>query len=584
MVRKKTVFEPENPMGHPLDRLLHASLGQASQGISPAALSLAFADWYLHLGIQPGKQWSLAEKALRKSIRLSLYNARSATGDAPDQPCVEPLPNDNRFDDPAWQKWPFAAIYQSFLLGQQWWHNATSEVRGMDPHHEEVVHFVVRQMLDIVSPSNFLPTNPEVVARTMDEGGRNLVRGWQNWMEDWERRLAGERPVGSEDYQVGRDMALTPGRVVYRNRLMELIQYEPKTKTVYPEPLLIVPAWIMKYYILDLAPGRSLVEYLVGRGHTVFMISWKNPGPEDRDLGMDAYRRLGVLAALDAISAIVPDQPVHSVGYCLGGTLLMLAAAAMARDGDERLASMTLFAAQADFTEPGELDLFIDESQVTFLEDIMWARGYLAQSQMAGAFQLLHSQDLIWSRMVRHYLMGEREQMFDLMAWNADATRLPYRMHSEYLRDLFLHNDFVEGRFDVDGQPIHLGDIKVPIFAVGTESDHIAPWRSVHKINRFARTDVTFVLTSGGHNAGIVTPPGHPRRRYRQMVHEPLDAYVAPDQFLAEAPTEQGSWWPAWDEWLRARSSHRHEPPSLGAPEAGFEPLEAAPGTYVLQR
>jgi polyhydroxyalkanoate synthase len=339
----------------------------------------------------------------------------------------------------------------------------------------------------------------------------------------------------------------------------------------------------MKYYVLDLSAHNSLVRYLVDQGHTVFMISWKNPTAEDRDLGLDDYRRLGVMAALDAIGAIVPERRVHAVGYCLGGTLLAIAASAMARDGDDRLASATLLAAQTDFTEPGEIMLFLNETEVAFLEDMMWDRGYLDSYQMAGAFQLLRSSDLIWSRSVHEYLLGRRQEMSDLMAWNADATRMPYRMHSEYLRRLLLDNDLAQGRYEVDGRPITISDIRVPIFAVATLRDHVAPWTSAYKIHLLTDTDVTFVLTSGGHNAGIVSEPGHPRRSYQIALKRERDIYVDPGTWHTTTPTREGSWWPEWVSWLRRHSSDKVQPPPMGAPDKGYPALEDAPGRYVLQ-
>ena len=353
----------------------------------------------------------LVDKAARKAVRFANYASQCALEGGKDKTsrCIEPLPQDRRFDGAEWQKWPYNFMYQAFLLNQQWWHNATTGIRGVTKHHENMVEFGSRQMLDMVSPSNFLLTNPEVLRHTISKGGMNLVSGLRKSASKiGSVPSAVKKPVGTEKFVVGRNVAATPGKVVYRNRLIELIQYAPATDKVRPEPVLIVPAWIMKYYILDLSPQNSLVKYLTQQGFTVFMISWKNPGPEDRDLGLDDYRKLGVMAALDAVRAIVPDQKVHAVGYCLGGTLLSIAAAAMARDGDDRLQSITLLAAQTDFHEAGELMLFINESQVTFLEDMMWEQGFLDATQMAGAFQMLRSSDLVWSRMVHEYLMGER--------------------------------------------------------------------------------------------------------------------------------------------------------------------------------
>lgn len=389
-------------------------------------------------------------------------------------PCIQPLPGDYRFSAEGWRKPPFSFWAQAFLLNQQWWHNVTHGVPGVTPHHEDVISFATRQLLDVFSPSNLPFANPEVIERTIETGGANFIQGFRNWTEDAVRLMTGRPPVGAENFAVGKDVAVTPGKVVYRNHLIELIQYAPATETVFAEPILIVPAWIMKYYILDLSPQNSLIRYLAAQGHTVFCISWRNPTTADRDLTMDDYRR-AVMDALAAVNAIVPSRKVHAAGYCLGGTLLSIVAAAMARSGDERLGSMTLLAAQTDFSEPGELALFIDHSQMHLLESMMWNRGYLSADQMAGAFQLLRTNDLVWSRLVREYLMGERAPMIDLMAWNADSTRMPYRMHAEYLKRLYLENELAAGRFMVDGRPAAIQNIRVPMFAVGTERDHVAP-------------------------------------------------------------------------------------------------------------
>jgi poly[(R)-3-hydroxyalkanoate] polymerase subunit PhaC len=569
--------------GFSFDQHLHGAVARLTGGISPVALALAYTDWGQHLLFSPDRQVALVDKAMRKWARYLEFCPHACCGDAHCESCIDPPPEDDRFTGEAWQRWPFNAIHQGFLLTQQWWQDATNDVPGVSRHHSDMVSFAARQALDVVSPANFPLTNPEVLEATVAQGGMNLVRGAFNFAEDWRRAVTGARPVGTEAFEVGRNLAVTPGKVVLRNRLIELIQYAPAPGRVHREPILIVPAWIMKYYVLDLSPGNSLVRYLVENGHTVFMVSWKNPGGEDRELGMEDYRRLGVMAALDAVSAIAPDRQVHAVGYCLGGTLMAIAAAAMARDGDTRLKSLTLLAAQTDFTEAGELMLFIDEAQISFLEDMMAGPGYLDARQMAGAFQLLRSNDLIWSKIVRNYLMGERRPMIDLMAWNADATRLPYRMHSEYLRRLFLDNDLAEARYLVDGRPVSLRDIRIPLFAVSTLSDHVAPWRSVYKIQAQTNTDVTFVLSNGGHNAGIVCPPGHPRRHHQIATHDDLDNYLDPDAWQRRAVDHEGSWWPCWQSWLARHSDGLAAAPKLGAPRKGYPPLADAPGGYVLE-
>ncbi len=565
-----------------IDRSFHAAIARYTRGLSPAALGQAYIDWWIHLAFSPGKRVQLVEKAAKKAVRFTnhAFNSTRAPGTGP---CIEPLPQDHRFAAPAWQQWPFNLYYQAFLLNQQWWHNATTGVRGVSRQHEEIMEFASRQLLDIFAPSNFLLTNPEVLECTAKSGGMNLVKGFMNFMQDWERGLGGKRRVGADDFEVGRNVAVTPGKVVFRNRLMELIQYAPETETVHAEPVLIVPAWIMKYYILDLSPQNSLVKYLTSRGFTVFIVSWKNPDADDRDLGMDEYRRLGVAAALDVVSAILPGRQIHGTGYCLGATLLAIAAAAMASDGDHRLKSITLLAGQTDFSEPGELGLFINDSQLTFLEDMMWEQGFLDTKQMAGAFQLLRSNDLVWSRVVRDYLMGERQPMSDLMAWNSDATRMPYRMHSEYLRHLFNDNDLAAGRYCVGGKPVALTDIRAPIFSVGTEWDHVAPWRSTYKIHLLTDTDVTFLLATGGHNAGIVSEPGTNDRSYRVKTKAHAEQYTDPDSWLAGATSKSGSWWPEWVAWLEQHSTDRTTPPPMGLPAADRLPQMAAPGAYVRQ-
>jgi polyhydroxyalkanoate synthase subunit PhaC len=565
------------------DRSLHAALARFSLGLSPAALAAAYLDWAVHLMAAPGKRLQLVEKTTRKATRFSSYAWHVALHPGRTPAVIEPLPQDRRFTGEAWQHWPFNLLYQGFLLQQQWWHNATSDVRGVTAHHEAMVKFGARQILDMFAPSNFVPTNPELLKRTVESGGHNLFVGFQHMLEDWERAVSGKKPVGSEAYEVGRQVAASPGKVVFRNRLIELIQYAPATAEVRPEPVLIVPAWIMKYYILDLSAQNSLVRYLTSQGFTVFMVSWKNPSAADRDVGMEDYRLQGVMAALDAIAAIAPARRIHAMGYCLGGTLLSIAAAAMARDGDERLKTVTLLAAQTDFSEAGELMLFIDESQIAFLEDMMWEQGFLDAKQMAGAFQMLRSNDLVWSLVLHRYLMGEREPLSDLLAWNADATRLPYRMHSEYLRHLFLDNDLAEGRYLAGNRPIALTDIRVPVFAVGTLWDHVAPWRSTYKIHLLADTDVTYVLTSGGHNAGIVSELGRADRFHQAMTKKAEDRYVDPDTWLATAPRHDGSWWPTLAAWLGANSGAPAKPPPMGDSSSGHAALCDAPGTYVLE-
>ncbi|MES2350674.1 MAG: alpha/beta fold hydrolase [Pseudomonadota bacterium] len=556
-----------------LDLYLQSQLARLTGGVSPIAMSLAFQDWLQHLLVSPGKCSELAA---------------CAAGMLAGAGGQDELGKDKRFADAAWRLWPFSQYAQRFMQVEEFWRQATSDVCGVAPHHAEVVAFTVRQLTDMCSPSNFLWTNPEVLRAAWDSGGRSLADGALNWRKDLCRKLAPPdmavpEPVGAS-YVPGDDVAVTPGEVVFRNELIELIQYAPQTATVYREPVLIVPSWIMKYYILDLSPHNSLVRYLVQQGHTVLMISWRNPDAGDRDLGMEDYLRRGLLAALEQADRLCGGAPVHAAGYCLGGTLLAIAAAVL--DAGEleargKLASLTLLAAQTDFHEPGELGLFIDDSELAFLDALMWDQGYLDGDQMAASFQLLHARDLVWSRMMREYLLGERSAPNDLMAWNADATRLPFRMHSEYLRRLFLHNDLAEGRYQVAGKPVALADIRTPMFVLGTERDHVSPWRSVYKIHLLCNAPIDFVLASGGHNAGIVSEPGHANRSYySHPANVAPIGYTSPEQWLEQAEHTEGSWWPHWQQWL-ARHSDRQRvaPPAMGLGRT----LGPAPGRFVVQ-
>lgn len=569
------------PAGHgpaPLDLPLKLWVARMANGISPSSLAQAQSDWATHLLVSPSKQAELAASAVRKAIAWCGGLAGSAADAA--------LAGDKRFAQPEWRAQPFAALARAFLLQQQWWDEAAHGVRGVSRHHEDQVAFVARQWLDMLSPSNFVATNPRVLRETLLTGGANLASGFVNWARDAVAVAADGNPRGVEAFRPGATVAVTPGKVVMRNELAELIQYEPATPAVLREPVLVVPSWIMKYYVLDLTPQDSLVRYLVGRGHTVFMVSWRNPGSGQAGLGFADYVRRGVLEPLEAVRRICPGTRPHAMGYCLGGTLLAIAAALPACERAFR--TLTLLAAQTDFSEPGELGLFIDESQLAFIEDVMAERGYLDGRRMAGAFQLINSRDLVWSKLVHEYLMGAQTPVTALRAWNADATRMPARMHAEYLRHLYLHNDLAEGRFCcVSPEPVQLERIRVPMFVVATETDHVSPWQSVYRVHRLVHADIDFVLTSGGHNVGIVNPPAgpaaHPAASYRRAFSRCHTAPAEPGRWLAHAHRHAGSWWPAWSDWLRQHSGgERAARPVRGVRIDGR--VIAAPGRYVLEQ
>lgn len=580
-----------------LDDLVQAQLSRASMGLSPIALGLAAADWALHLAASPGKQMTLAQKAVELStgaMQRSVAAAAPGAASAPEK--------DARFKDPAWGQWPFTAIKEGYKAGDAWWREA-AKVDGMTRHHGHMVDFFTRQWMDALSPSNWAATNPEVLAKAKETQGESLRKGFQHFKEDMQSMARARSATGSEaleplEFAVGKDVACTPGKVVFRNHLIELIQYLPTTPRVQAEPVLIVPSCIMKYYILDLSPANSMVKYLVDQGHTVCIVSWRNPDAADRDLKMQDYLSTGVLAAMAAVKASTGAERIHTMGYCLGGTFLAIAAATLGRlarkapdawtakekalvpAGMPQLASVILLAAQTDFSEPGELGVFIDDDQLAGLRRSMEEKGYLSGKQMGGSFQFLAARDLIWSRNTHRYLLGEEDSSFDLMSWNADQTRLPARMHSEYLTSLFLNNALANGQYRFAGSTVALMDIQAPMMVVGTTRDHVSPWKSVYKIHLQTDTHVTFVLAAGGHNAGIVSEPGRPRRSYQIASVEDGQGWIDPDEWVAQAPVVQGSWWEAMHSWLNARSSAEIKPPAIKPANVVCD----APGDYVMVR
>ncbi|OHC78867.1 MAG: poly-beta-hydroxybutyrate polymerase-like protein [Rhodoferax sp. RIFCSPLOWO2_12_FULL_60_11] len=589
-----------------LDEAFHSQLAKVNLGLSPISLALAYADWAMHLATSPGQQMLLAQRALALSQQAlsSPWQEQLASDDG-----SQPAPvDDPRFSDPGWRHWPFNVLKESFKATSSWWHEA-SQVEGVSSHHRHVVDFFNRQGLDALSPSNLPITNPEAIKKGKESLGQSWLKGYQHLALDLLERSqhtggASRTALKPLPFKVGQDVAVTPGKVVFRNHLIELIQYTPTTAGVYPEPLLIVPSCIMKYYILDLSPGNSMVRYLVGQGHTVFMISWRNPDASDRELGMQDYLQLGVMEAMAAVKSLTGAPRIHALGYCLGGTFLAIVAAALgarqpqshrrgqgknqhrrredavALDTMPELASVTLLAAQTDFTEPGQLGVFIDDDQLKTLRESMARTGFLSGRQMAGSFQFLNSRDLVWSRSTRRYLLGQDEVGNDMMSWNADVTRLPERMHNEYLSSLFLNNALATGNYRVAGVGVALMDIHAPLLVVGTQRDHVSPWQSVYKIHLLTDTQTTFILAAGGHNAGIVSEPGHRGRSYQMDCMEKGHAWIEPDDWAAHAPLFEGSWWEAMHRWLHERSGKPVPPPAINPATV----LGDAPGDCVMTR
>jgi len=564
-------------------RILGDFVQKQAQSLSAAVrdemgIARAFMDLYARFAADPAQLASFSMNLWLDQMRLWQTSWLRMLGmEAP--PVAEPAKGDWRFKDDEWSKnFLFDYIKQSYLLAARHIQHAVGGVDGLSPESEKKVAFFTRQYVDALAPSNFLLTNPQVLRETLASGGQNLVRGLANLLADIEKG-GGELRISMTDesaFQLGRNVATSPGKVVYQNDLMQLIQYQPATGQVYKRPLVIVPPWINKYYILDLRESNSFIRWAVQQGHTVFVVSWVNPDAKLAQKGFDDYMLEGPLAALDAVEKQTGEREVNFIGYCLGGTLLGATLAYLAAKKDERVKSATFFVSLLDFSQPGELGVFIDEAQVESLERKMNERGYLEGSEMAGTFNLLRANDLVWSFVVNNYLLGKDPFPFDLLYWNADSTRMPARMHSFYLRNMYIRNAMAKaGGITLAGVPIDLSKVKVPSYFISTVEDHIAPWKTTYKGARCLGGPVRFVLGGSGHIAGIVNPPA--AKKYHYWTHE-AQAPGA-DEWFAGATKHPGSWWQDWQKWIDARNGGERV-----AARTPQNALEDAPGSYATLR
>ncbi len=545
----------------------------------PMGISSAFTELLTRLMSDPAKlmekQWELWEQYTHL-MQSATQRMLGEDGKA----YVEPEAKDRRFRDEAWRDNAlFDFLKQSYLLTARWMQNTAREVEGMDAHTAQKVDFYTRQFVDAMSPSNFLMTNPEVIKATIDSKGENLVKGLQNLLKDMERGKGHLRISMSDTkaFQVGKNLAVTKGKVIYQNDLMQLIQYAPTTKTVYKTPLLVMPAWINKYYILDMQRENSVVKHLIDRGHTVFVVSWVNPDERLSKKTFDDYLFEGPLTALDVIEKITGEKEISVAGYCLGGTLLSAMLAWLtAKKQAHRVKTATYLTTMVDFTEAGELGVFIDEEQINDLERRMSETGYLEATDMAMTFNMLRANDLIWSFVVNNYLLGKEPFPFDLLYWNADATRMPAKMHSFYLRNMYQKNLLAQpGKLKIGGVAIDLSKITTPTYILSTREDHIAPWKSTYAATQIYKGAVRFVLAASGHIAGVVNPPA--KKKYSHWINEKLPK--SPESWLKTAKEKPGSWWPDWLEWQKSHSGKKVPARKIGAGK--LKPIEDAPGSYV---
>jgi len=559
---------------------------QGSEGSAtpdPLNIGSAFLEMTTRLMANPARLMQAQIGFWQDYLTLWQNTARRMMGDSARSVIEEPK-TDRRFKDDAWRENEvFDFIRQSYLLSARFFTNVVHGMEGLDHKTAQKVDFYTRQFVDAMSPSNFLMTNPEVLRRTAETGGENLLKGLSNLLADLERGKGQLRIRMTDEtkFRVGENIAVTPGKVIFRNDLMELLQYTPVTETVLKRPLLIIPPWINKYYILDLRPKNSFIRWAVEQGHTVFVVSWVNPDEHLAEKGFDDYMREGPYAALDAIEKATGEKAINAIGYCLGGTLLAATLAHMAVKKDTRIKSATFFTTMVDFEEAGELGVFIDEEQLQSLEEKMQKRGFLEGAEMATTFNMLRANDLIWSFVVNNYLLGQEPFPFDLLYWNDDSTRMPARMHSFYLRRMYQQNDLVRPPTDpdvieLDGVTIDLRKVKLPTYILSTREDHIAPWKSTYRATQIYGGKIRFVLAASGHIAGVVNPPE--AGKYSHWVSEELPP--EPEAWFKGATELSGSWWPDWHRWVTAQD--KATVPARRPGDRSLKPLGDAPGSYVL--
>ena len=554
---------------------------EGSGSIDPLNVGNAFFEMTAKMMADPAKLVQAQMSLWNDYLTLWQHTTQRLLGEAPD-PVVRPERGDKRFQDNAWdENTLFDFIKQSYLLTARWMQSTVKEVEGLDPKTAQKVDFYTRQFVDAMAPSNFVMTNPEVLRKTLETGGENLISGLENLLTDLERGK-GELRISMTDYDafnVGENIVVTPGKVIYQNELMQVIQYTPTTDEVLKRPLLIVPPWINKYYILDLRPKNSFIRWAVEQGHTVFIISWVNPTEELAQKGFTDYMLQGPVEALDVVEKATGEKDINAIGYCLGGTLLACTLAYLSAKDDDRIKSATYFTTMTDFAEPGELGVFIDESQISGLEQKMVEKGYLEGASMATTFNLLRANDLIWSFVVNNYLLGKDPFPFDLLYWNSDSTRMPAVMHSYYLRKFYQENQLVKpGAIELDGVPIDLGNIKTPGFMVSAIEDHIAPWKSNYALMNNTGGKMTFCLAASGHIAGIINPPAAGKYCYWMNNRSIKD----PNTWLKGAKQHEGSWWPEWHKWA-SKLADATVPARKEGGDA-LKPIEDAPGAYVKMR